>query len=57
MKHRHKWILTGRVGYTCPLQHQEKCKCGEFRWTEDKKGIPKRLLSSKELEKYKKKIS
>lgn len=36
MIHKHKWVKTGVVEYTCPLYYEEKCKCGKTRWKEDK---------------------
>lgn len=36
MKHTHKWAKTGNVHYTCPLQYEEKCKCGKIRLKTDK---------------------
>lgn len=29
--HKHKWHDTGKVMYSCPLQYEQKCKCGRKR--------------------------
>jgi len=32
IKHKHDYIETGKVIYTNPLQYEEKCNCGSYRW-------------------------
>jgi hypothetical protein len=50
MRHKHKWVRTGVCYYSCPLQYEEKCECGEVRIKVDKNtGIKK--LNEKEFRK------
>lgn len=52
MNHKHRWVKTGVVEYTCPLYYEEKCKCGKIRWKEDKdSGIETITLTDEEMRK------
>jgi hypothetical protein len=48
--HVHKWVETGQVKYTCPLEYEEKCSCGKIRWVE-KGEIPHLTLTEEEMRK------
>lgn len=49
-KHRHKFKKTGKARYSCPVDVEYKCECGEIKWVSGPP-IPVIKLTSEEFKK------